>query len=345
MDSLEDLSRRAAVVQNQPDPNRMRMPSSFVGNGRNLTITVLVAIGLLLLLRAATVLVMAEEAWSWASNQPRLLAMGLPPKTPLPHGPVAISPASWITPADHPQQGTIDRLTGTMMPLLSGTTIASVAVTSDGRVGDCWSTRSSGSLVLDDTACALIERRGHFSPARDARGRAVAALARERVTWRAPRRKAIPFEPYDSLRRFPVTAAGQLGACRQWLDDVELDYPDCSNKLLEYPAVRATVAAQHPAAIVGRTRVVIANAESELPQALPLRANWVPVRALAWRAVVEPDGRLTHCTGTWADDSRPTPCDLGTIVSIPQQEGLPRRRFVSFQDWLGAIPAVEPIRR
>lgn len=52
-----------------------------------------------------------------------------------------------------------------------------------GRVTDCWITRSSGSRALDITTCRLIERRYRFAPSRDERGNPVPADMVEDHEW------------------------------------------------------------------------------------------------------------------------------------------------------------------
>ncbi|WP_390550985.1 energy transducer TonB [Qipengyuania sp. MTN3-11] len=56
-------------------------------------------------------------------------------------------------------------------------------VTPGGRATGCRAERSSGSALLDRTACRLIEQRFRFRPARDARGRAVEAMIAETHGW------------------------------------------------------------------------------------------------------------------------------------------------------------------
>jgi TonB family protein len=55
-----------------------------------------------------------------------------------------------------------------------------------GRVTACTVTQSSGSVALDETTCRLMKERGRFTPARDAKGKAVAAQGTRRVIWRIP---------------------------------------------------------------------------------------------------------------------------------------------------------------
>ncbi|HLO18879.1 MAG TPA: energy transducer TonB [Sphingomicrobium sp.] len=61
----------------------------------------------------------------------------------------------------------------------SGSVAISIRVNPDGSVSDCRVVRSSGSPYADDLMCQLTQQYVHFSPARDAAGRAIA----QDVTW------------------------------------------------------------------------------------------------------------------------------------------------------------------
>ncbi|MGQ0588483.1 MAG: energy transducer TonB [Sphingosinicella sp.] len=66
---------------------------------------------------------------------------------------------------------------------IGGTVSVLYAVEVDGRVSDCRVTRSSGSRLLDETTCRLIERRFRFAPARDRQGRPVRSRIEENHSW------------------------------------------------------------------------------------------------------------------------------------------------------------------
>ncbi len=66
---------------------------------------------------------------------------------------------------------------------VSGTVSVRFTVGVEGRVTDCWITRSSGSRLLDVTTCQLIERRYRFAPSRDEAGRPVPADVVEDHEW------------------------------------------------------------------------------------------------------------------------------------------------------------------
>ena len=66
----------------------------------------------------------------------------------------------------------------------------------DGLVSDCRVVRSSGSRVLDDTTCRLIERRFRFRPSLDARGRPIASRIIENHEW------IVEDDPPEPRRRY-----------------------------------------------------------------------------------------------------------------------------------------------
>ncbi len=56
-------------------------------------------------------------------------------------------------------------------------------VRADGGVEHCRVIASSGSAILDETTCQLIEARFHYAPARDATGTAITDIAGWRQDW------------------------------------------------------------------------------------------------------------------------------------------------------------------
>lgn len=70
-----------------------------------------------------------------------------------------------------------------------GTVGVRYVVGTDGRVGGCRVTRSSGHAELDATTCRLIEQRFRYRPARDASGRAVPETVSRTFDWLLPFRR------------------------------------------------------------------------------------------------------------------------------------------------------------
>jgi protein TonB len=66
---------------------------------------------------------------------------------------------------------------------VGGTVSVRYAIETNGRATGCIVTRSSGNTALDETTCRLIEQRFRFTPARDARGRAVRSVLVQNHEW------------------------------------------------------------------------------------------------------------------------------------------------------------------
>lgn len=70
--------------------------------------------------------------------------------------------AGTIRDRDYPRAARRDRIQGVVTVRFT--------VGTDGRVSDCVVARSSGSALLDESTCRLIEARFRYAPARDAAG-------------------------------------------------------------------------------------------------------------------------------------------------------------------------------
>ena len=112
---------------------------------------------------------------------PVVVTMPAPPAPPPAPPAVAVrgtprgSPQGWVTNDDYPPSAQRDGV--------EGTTGFALAVGPDGRVTSCSVTSSSGSSILDDTACRLLQRRARFNPAKDASGNAIAFTYASRFRW------------------------------------------------------------------------------------------------------------------------------------------------------------------
>jgi TonB family protein len=67
-----------------------------------------------------------------------------------------------------------------------GRVIMVIGVSPEGRAAECRTVASSGSPVIDSTACRVAMARGRYEPALDAGGRPVAARATFTATFRLP---------------------------------------------------------------------------------------------------------------------------------------------------------------
>ena len=101
---------------------------------------------------------------------PPRIAKPLKPRTP---------PGSWVTNDDYPAAA--------IRAEQQGTTGFRLSVDAGGKVTDCQVTSSSGSSVLDSTACSLLRRRARFTPAEDASGNKIPATFASRFRWELPK--------------------------------------------------------------------------------------------------------------------------------------------------------------
>jgi len=87
-------------------------------------------------------------------------------------------PHTWITNDDYPPEAVRLEQQG-----VSG---IAWTINEQGRVENCHVVSSSGSQVLDDTACRLMTRRGRYSPAKDQAGNPIKQTASLRFRWVLP---------------------------------------------------------------------------------------------------------------------------------------------------------------
>jgi len=87
-------------------------------------------------------------------------------------------PHSWITNDDYPPEAVRQEQQG-----VSG---IAWTINEQGRVENCHVVSSSGSQVLDDTACRLMTRRGRYTPAKDASGNPIRQTQSLRFRWVLP---------------------------------------------------------------------------------------------------------------------------------------------------------------
>lgn len=106
-----------------------------------------------------------------------------PAPAPPPPRPVNLtprgSPGSWVTNDDYPPAA--------LRAEQSGVTHFRLTVDSSGRVTDCAVTGSSGSSLLDSTACSLLKRRARFNPGKDSAGNATGGTYANAFRWVLPK--------------------------------------------------------------------------------------------------------------------------------------------------------------
>ena len=113
---------------------------------------------------------------------PPVVTPSAPPAPPAPVVSQAASakgdPRTWITNDDYPPEAIRLEQQG-----VSG---IAWTINEAGRVENCHVVSSSGSQVLDDTACRLVTRRGRYSPAKDQSGNPIKQTASVRFRWVLP---------------------------------------------------------------------------------------------------------------------------------------------------------------
>ena len=117
-----------------------------------------------------------------AAPQVESLSAPLPDQRPLPNPrPPRLILGDYVSDADYPASA---RRAG-----IEGRVDLRLRVSAAGRVTRCTVIRSSGSQVLDTTACRVLHARARFFPATNRRGRAVAGFVNHGVRWTLPRRR------------------------------------------------------------------------------------------------------------------------------------------------------------
>lgn len=159
---------------------------------------------------------------------PLLIAAEAPP--PKDRATPASSPGSWIEYTDYPMNAARE---GT-----EGTTAFRLDVDRLGVPTRCTVTTSSGSAILDTTACDKLMIRARFTPAKDAKGKAVPDTYNGRINWRLPEDDGtiyLPPTPYKSVTTFTVNIDGSTSDCSSTLngEPVKDDDP-CKERVLGY---------------------------------------------------------------------------------------------------------------
>jgi protein TonB len=150
-----------------------------------------------------------EKASPWDDISPRAAPVTAPPPTVTlpPVQPIIAAPTSAIGDASEVSQGeasaTGDRsaparhVAGALSRVdfprwasgrVGGTVALRYSVETNGRVGSCDITKSSGSARLDNYTCELVRKRYRFEPMRDATGQAVRTYIPASYIW-------VPWKP------------------------------------------------------------------------------------------------------------------------------------------------------
>jgi TonB family protein len=118
------------------------------------------------------------------------------------------NPGTWVTSDDYPMEA--------MRQEIEGSTSFRLDINGDGIPTNCTTTSSSGSALLDDTACAKVMERARFNPAKDASGRLVGDVYSTRVNWRLPDTDGVvslPPLPMHVVTTFYIETDGSVSDC------------------------------------------------------------------------------------------------------------------------------------
>ena len=118
------------------------------------------------------------------------------------------NPGSWITSDDYPLEA--------MRQEIEGVTGFRLDIDTHGVPTKCTITSSSGSALLDNTACAKVMERARFNPAKDASGRPVGDVYSTRVDWRLPDTDGVvslPPLPMHVVTTFYIETDGSVSDC------------------------------------------------------------------------------------------------------------------------------------
>ena len=118
------------------------------------------------------------------------------------------NPGIWVTSDDYPLEA--------MRQEIEGSTSFRLDINRDGIPTNCTTTSSSGSALLDDTACAKVMERARFNPAKDAGGRLVGDVYSTRVNWRLPDTDGVvslPPLPMHVVTTFYIETDGSVSDC------------------------------------------------------------------------------------------------------------------------------------
>lgn len=178
-----------------------------------------------------------------------------------------------------------------------------VTVDASGIAKECVIVEEAEAETLNQPTCDLIMAQARFEPARDRRGRAIAASFSRPVKWLLAKPRPLPV--IDSHERVVLTfdGGGQADCRIEASADAETDPRTCA-MVIDTPMVRGMAGAR--AAIVrgmmARFAVVSENSSFTGPDA-EARAMTVGKRPgedlndrSITRVTVAPDGRMTGCT-------------------------------------------------
>ncbi|MEH3104745.1 MAG: energy transducer TonB [Sphingomonas phyllosphaerae] len=229
-----------------------------------------------------------------------------------------------------------------------GRVVAIVAVDATGHPTGCRIDISIGSPTLEKGTCDLILARGRFTPARDAKDRAIASEVTFPIRWVLPEDgdNRQPSGPVDFATIMTIAADDTIAGCEIIADGKPQtgDLTRCGGSGFNPAGLRASLK------VAGRFRMrsdfVIRNGDTPPPMpAVPVGSRLLSMREA--RQTVDASGVPTNCTvaisGEWAEEAkkypRPTACDSGQhFIPARDKDGVNKAARVLVAEWTTLLP-------
>ena len=161
-------------------------------------------------------MMMAGPAMAQRAVPEGVAGFSAPVSMPVPRN----NPGEWVSSDDYPS--------GPIMRGEQGVAAFVLTVDSAGRVDACQLTQSTGSVDLDAATCRLVAERALFEPAKDAKGRPVPSLYRNRIRWQLPPPTPnLPDSAGSTMLSFIVQPDGSVMDCQfELVGAPPRDFPD-----------------------------------------------------------------------------------------------------------------------
>ena len=197
---------------------------------------------------------------------------------------------------------------------IEGTTGFRLDIGADGRVTHCVVTISSGDPALDSATCSVLLSRAEYTPARDARGRAIASTDTGRVTWRLPAPAPEPFANVRAPVRIDVIVgmdAERRSTCAVLVNG-EPGHADGEALCGIVTSVSNQELMAGAPANVAITVDVAIGLENAMPPPATIDRGTLLVDATA-RLTIAANGRVTDCQVTETNYHEGLPAGLATL--------------------------------
>lgn len=193
---------------------------------------------------------------------------------------------------DYPRKALVRRQTGTTTMLL--------LVGLEGTVERCAVANSSGSVTLDNQSCSLFIANAKFDPARDRRGRAVASVFQQRLSWRLQEESQVELKEWVNRLSAVVGPENEVRSCKaelffneQW---IKTDATVCDEFLKRGSAILA--AARKKSMLDDATVVIetwtVTSSERAIPE-IGRRRGEVLIMLRSATARYDANGERTYC--------------------------------------------------